>query len=64
MPTKLLHDTDSEVESFVVNKDHYHALQNPSDDEAGRTPPGALEWLFDESATGPIASVHCHRQNN
>lgn len=49
MPTKLLHDTDSEVESFVVNKDHYHALQNPSDDEAGRTPPGALEWLFDSA---------------
>lgn len=34
---------------YVHNTDHAAAAANPESDEAGKTPPGALEWLLESA---------------
>ncbi|WFD34490.1 galactose-6-sulfurylase [Malassezia cuniculi] len=34
---------------YISNADHASAAADPAGDEAGKTPPGALEWLFESA---------------
>lgn len=46
-PRKPMTDIADQVAAFVPDRDHVHSAEHPEIDEAGRTPPYALEWLLD-----------------
>ncbi|WFC96166.1 galactose-6-sulfurylase [Malassezia brasiliensis] len=48
-PRKPMGDIVSEVATFVSDRDHVRSAEHPETDEAGRTPPHALEWLLDSA---------------
>ncbi|WFD31689.1 galactose-6-sulfurylase [Malassezia sp. CBS 17886] len=70
-PPRELASISDDVLAFVAEKDHAYAAQHREVDEDGRTPPGALEWLFDSvlerkrddhggAADRKLAELHFH----
>ncbi|KOS16493.1 protein farnesyltransferase alpha subunit [Malassezia pachydermatis] len=49
-PSRQFEEYDHEVLKLLRVQDHAYAVAHPEEDEAGRTPPHALEWLLDSAA--------------